>query len=229
MLINTVSKHYHISVRTLRYYEEIGLIKADRNENNLRQYKAQELEKLETILLFKSLGFKLSDIKTILNDDQALNQLLYDQLEATNIKIQDLVHHKHALENLIHTFKGSHVTTSRLLAYLNEQIYVKDERWLKMTNLHSYTIAIGTALVPIALETTDHNLLEKIRQLRAQLKKQHQLDLPLIRVRDVEALEPLSYQIQINDQQVHQKNFDSCDIPRVIDDIMTQLKAIVLS
>lgn len=56
-----------VSVRTLQYYDEIGLLKpAKVNAAGYRFYDEAELEKLQQILFFKELDFQLKDIKEII-------------------------------------------------------------------------------------------------------------------------------------------------------------------
>ena len=56
-----------VSVRTLQYYDEIGLLKpAKVNDAGYRFYDVAELEKLQQILFFKELDFQLKDIKEII-------------------------------------------------------------------------------------------------------------------------------------------------------------------
>lgn len=56
-----------ISVRTLHFYEELGLLKpAYYGSNGYRYYEAQELLQLQQILFFKELGLTLKQIQKIL-------------------------------------------------------------------------------------------------------------------------------------------------------------------
>lgn len=66
-----------VSVRTLQYYDEIGLLKpAKVNDVGYRFYDEAELEKLQQILFFKELDFQLKDIKEIICSEN------YDKMEA---------------------------------------------------------------------------------------------------------------------------------------------------
>ncbi|MER2038684.1 MAG: MerR family transcriptional regulator [Solibacillus sp.] len=66
--IKDISKRTGISVRTLRYYEEIALlIPSAKTEGGHRLYGEEELKKLQQILFLKNLGFKLKEIQTLLN------------------------------------------------------------------------------------------------------------------------------------------------------------------
>jgi DNA-binding transcriptional MerR regulator len=65
--INKLSKLSGISTRTLRYYDEINLLKPARvNPSKYRIYTGKELDTLQQILFYKELGFSLEDIKGII-------------------------------------------------------------------------------------------------------------------------------------------------------------------
>lgn len=66
--INELSKIAKISTRTLRYYHEVDLLKPKRiNSSGYRIYGENEVDKLQQILFYKEMGFKLDDIKNIIN------------------------------------------------------------------------------------------------------------------------------------------------------------------
>lgn len=72
MLINELSKRTGVSIHTLRYYENYGLISGRSDEtvksNNYKQYDEILVEKVEWIVQAKKAGFTLSEIKRSLND-----------------------------------------------------------------------------------------------------------------------------------------------------------------
>ena len=69
MIIHELAKTSNISIRTLRYYDEIDLLKpAKINSSGYRVYDESCIEKLQQILFYKELNFSLSQIKTIVND-----------------------------------------------------------------------------------------------------------------------------------------------------------------
>lgn len=56
-----------ISTRTLRYYDEIGILKPARiNSSGYRIYSQKEVDRLQQILFYKELGVALDSIKKIL-------------------------------------------------------------------------------------------------------------------------------------------------------------------
>ena len=62
--ISQVAKLTGISTRTLQYYDEIGLLKpSDFTSSDYRLYNDDALQKLQQILFFKELDFKLKEIK----------------------------------------------------------------------------------------------------------------------------------------------------------------------
>ncbi len=65
--ISQVAELTGISPRTLQYYDEIGLLKpSELTQSGYRLYDDGTLQKLQQILFFKELGFKLKEIKEIL-------------------------------------------------------------------------------------------------------------------------------------------------------------------
>ncbi len=58
-----------VSARTLRYYDEIGILKPPRkNSSDYRIYGQIEVDKLQQILFYRELGLELDHIKKIIND-----------------------------------------------------------------------------------------------------------------------------------------------------------------
>lgn len=65
--ISQVAELTGVSTRTLQYYDEIGLLKpSELTQSGYRLYNDEALQKLQQILFFKELGFKLKEINEIL-------------------------------------------------------------------------------------------------------------------------------------------------------------------
>lgn len=92
MTVHEVSRLAGVSVRTLQYYDRIGLLcPKERSKAGYRLYGETELERLGDILLFRELEFPLSEIKKILDSpgfdrDKALRQ----QIEMLTLKKEHL-------------------------------------------------------------------------------------------------------------------------------------------
>ncbi|HHV72802.1 MAG TPA: MerR family transcriptional regulator [Clostridia bacterium] len=66
--VQKLAKLAGVSTRTLRYYDEIGILKPARiNSSGYRIYGQAEVDKLQQILFYRELGVSLADIKEIIN------------------------------------------------------------------------------------------------------------------------------------------------------------------
>src|SRR3990167_11157036 len=92
--VKKIAKISGISIRTLRFYDEIGLLKpAYYGDNNYRYYEDEQLLMLQQILFYRELNFPLNDIQRIISNDD-FN------------KIDSLISHKQVLaQNLDRTKK----------------------------------------------------------------------------------------------------------------------------
>ncbi|WP_195984304.1 MerR family transcriptional regulator [Clostridium sp. D33t1_170424_F3] len=88
MTVKQVSSLTGVSVRTLQFYDEIGLLKpAQTTEAGYRLYDDQALEKLQQILFFKELAFTLKEIKAIMENPRFDKMAAYQkQKELIQIK-----------------------------------------------------------------------------------------------------------------------------------------------
>lgn len=79
--VKDMSEISGISIRTLRYYDEIGLLKPTKLTNSgYRLYDNKALEKLQEIMFFRELEISLNDIKKIMeNPNYDKEQVLLDQ------------------------------------------------------------------------------------------------------------------------------------------------------
>ncbi len=79
--VKELSRLTKVSIRTLHYYDKIGLLKpSDRHPNGYRVYSEKDLEKLEKIITLKFFGFTLARIKQLLANESVTLQLLETQL-----------------------------------------------------------------------------------------------------------------------------------------------------
>ncbi|MDI9645147.1 MAG: MerR family DNA-binding transcriptional regulator [Archaeoglobales archaeon] len=64
--ISELASEFEISTRTIRYYEEIGLLSPKRTSGNQRIFTKKDRAKLKLILRGKRLGFSLEEIKEMI-------------------------------------------------------------------------------------------------------------------------------------------------------------------
>lgn len=105
MKINDVAKLTGITVRTLHYYDEIGLLKPSKiTDAGYRIYDEKNLETLQQILLFREMNFPLSEIKEIISNPK------FDRIDALEKHKNLLIKKRQRLDNLINlvnnTIKG---------------------------------------------------------------------------------------------------------------------------
>lgn len=99
--VREVSKLTGVSIRTLQYYDRIGLLKpSDYTEAGYRLYDDTALEKLQQILLFRELEFPLKDIQKIIASPN------FDKSKALEQQIELLTLKKEHIENLIVLARG---------------------------------------------------------------------------------------------------------------------------
>ncbi len=96
MTVKEVSQLTGVSIRTLQYYDKIGLLHpAKRTDSEYRLYDNACLEKLQQILLFRELEFPLKEIAQIVNSPG------FDRSKALEQQIELLKLKKEHIENLI--------------------------------------------------------------------------------------------------------------------------------
>jgi DNA-binding transcriptional MerR regulator len=113
--VKEVAKLSGVSIRTLHFYDEIGLLKpAAYGENGYRYYEREQLFLLQQILFYRELEFPIAEIRLLLSSSQ------FDRLQA-------LRSHQKALRE-----KGKHLaalvrTIDRTVRHLQGEIAMKDK------------------------------------------------------------------------------------------------------
>lgn len=111
-----VSKLRNISMRTLRYYDQIDLLTPSfKDEHGKRYYSEKDLFKLEKIIILKSLSLPLEEIRILL-DKLTYKQILishYNHLQEQLSKLQTSIANTTSLINMIdmeHDLSWEHVS-----------------------------------------------------------------------------------------------------------------------
>lgn len=104
--IEQVAAHTGLTKRTLRYYEELGLLPpTDRTEGNYRRYSEADIQRLEHIKKLRDLlGFSLADIREILNaeDEREQIKVAYRHETEAATKIAQLDRADELIRNQLH-------------------------------------------------------------------------------------------------------------------------------
>ncbi|MEN2466292.1 MerR family transcriptional regulator [Ornithinibacillus sp. JPR2-1] len=97
----------NISVRTLQYYDEIGLLKpAAKTDGGNRLYGKNESMKLQQILALKFLGYPLESIKRMLGTmDQTWEETLHHQLQSIKKEQEHLKKMESAIRSILQSME----------------------------------------------------------------------------------------------------------------------------
>lgn len=129
-----LSKMAGISVRTLHYYDEIGLLVPVRiRDNGYRVYGEKELLKLQQILFFRELEFPLERIREIMGSSD------FDALKVLSEQKELLITKQKRLEKLIHTITstistlkgGGTMSTDDTFSAFNDPTYQQHKEEVK--------------------------------------------------------------------------------------------------
>lgn len=111
MRINEVAKLTGVSARTLQYYDEIGLLVPEKLNNGYRDYSDENLDKLQKILFYRFLKFKLNEIKELLDGDIDSLKILEQQRELILKEKEKFEIILNNIEKTIKTYKGEQKMT----------------------------------------------------------------------------------------------------------------------
>ena len=100
--IQELSRLSGVTTRTLRWYDQIGLLKPSRvAESGYRYYGKAEVDRLQDILYYRALGVELARIKECLDDPS------FDRLAALKRHLAALEAERERLEKLIRSVKDT--------------------------------------------------------------------------------------------------------------------------
>ena len=113
MNIGEVAERTGMPAKTIRYYEEIGLVTPRRGENGYRSFGAKEVHKLAFLGRARSLGFSIAECRTLLAlyEDRArssgdVKRVAVDHLRRIDEKIRELQGMRGLLAQLVENCHG---------------------------------------------------------------------------------------------------------------------------
>lgn len=107
--IGEISKLYNIGPDSLRYYEELGILKPHRGENNYRMYHIHDLWRLNVIRDLRDLGFSMEKIKAYL-DNRTLSTteaMLQQELEIIETRMHSLTQLKKNIQERLENIRDA--------------------------------------------------------------------------------------------------------------------------
>lgn len=217
MKISQVAATYGISKRTLRYYEEMGLLESSRDSTrDERCYNNKQLKELEHILLLKKVGLSLKTIEHLLRDKEVakFSDQLYKRLESIEEKIQELSIQKHLVKDMLYLQATVLKNEIDFYELIKEKVYLQDYIQ-KIEGMDKYMkdmiiLEFGEALIPIVVEK---DLVKQVGELKNKINKTLDKELPLVRIRDNMDLKPTAYRIVVKEVVIITKELINITCP----------------
>ena len=113
MNIGDVADRSGLPQKTIRYYEDIGLVRPARSANGYRQFREADLHKLTFLGRARALGFSIEDCRTLLGlyeddtrESAAVKSVAEDHLAEIDRKIAQLQSMRATLAHLVEACHG---------------------------------------------------------------------------------------------------------------------------
>lgn len=90
MTIKEVEQRLEVPRATVRFYEKEGLLAPTRGENGYREYSEEDVLLLKKIIIFRKLGFAVSDIEDVLDGAKPMSEALESNIENLTRQMQEL-------------------------------------------------------------------------------------------------------------------------------------------
>ncbi len=128
-VISTICERFNVTSRTLRYYEEIGLIKSIRQgDGNYRYYDDNTIKRIEHIILMRRLSLSVKEIQKILStkDIEEVMTIFVNKLSLLKEDLMDKVITIKNIEDMLGLIKQNRYKFQNQLAILNDALKVDD-------------------------------------------------------------------------------------------------------
>ena len=113
MNIGTAARQSGLPPKTIRYYEEIGLITVDRAANGYRDYSSEDVHRLRFVQRSRSLGFSIEECRQLLSlytdrerASADVKAIATEKLDEIDRKIAELRGLRQMLGHLVETCHG---------------------------------------------------------------------------------------------------------------------------
>lgn len=115
MKIKDAARASRLPEKTIRYYEDIGLVRPGRTGNGYRRFAKADLHKLAFVGRARSLGFTIEECRALLalyeDKDRAsadVRRIARDHLGQIDAKIAELQAMRRTLADLVAACRGDH-------------------------------------------------------------------------------------------------------------------------
>lgn len=128
MNIKSVSEKTGLPAKTIRYYEDVGLVRPKRGANGYRVFSDADVHKLAFLARARSLGFAIEDCRSLLAlyDDQTrassdVKAIALEHLDEIDRKLTELTTMRDTLRTLVRSCAGDSRPDCPILADLSQQ------------------------------------------------------------------------------------------------------------
>ena len=178
--VGQLSKKTNVSIRTLHYYDEIGLLHpSNKADNGYRYYTKNDMVKLQQIIVLKKLGFTLSKIKEMMKANlhgtkvekwKQVFEMEIEKIQEEKKRLDEMEKSLHAvlhsleltgdvsadyIIDIIHSVQGDHVDSFLHRNFTEEE---QTELLEKMPNLTTHNEITNKWM----------NLLKKVHQTKGE-------------------------------------------------------------
>ncbi|WP_375255451.1 Cu(I)-responsive transcriptional regulator [Yoonia sp.] len=115
MNIGEVSERSGLPPKTIRYYEDIGLVRPLRSSNGYRAFREKDIHKLAFLGRARALGFSIEDCRTLMGlyEDETresgqVKAVAKEHLTEIDNKISQLKSMRETLSDLVEACQGDH-------------------------------------------------------------------------------------------------------------------------
>ena len=123
--IGKLAQHCQLNVKTIRYYQRIGLIRVPESQQSYRYYTQQDIETLNFIQKAKDAGLQLSEIQELLQlqleDREQVRHVIQQRLDKIDQRIQELNSFKKRLSTWLDECKTSNESGCPILKELKNR------------------------------------------------------------------------------------------------------------
>ncbi|SDW94142.1 Cu(I)-responsive transcriptional regulator [Roseicitreum antarcticum] len=129
MNIGEVAARCGLPAKTIRYYEDIGLIRPQRSANGYRQFRPQDAQKLAFLKRARALGFSVEECRVLLSlyEDETrasadVKQIASAHLDAIDARLVELQAMRDTLSHLVTACAGDARPDCPILADLSADL-----------------------------------------------------------------------------------------------------------
>ncbi|MGL4374628.1 MAG: MerR family transcriptional regulator, partial [Turicibacter sp.] len=130
MKISEVESCLGLSAKSIRFYEEEGLITPKRLKNGYRDYSQDDVNQLMQIKLCRQLGISIQDLKKILNTQTSIKTVLNERSE----QLSDEIMHLKEMKKICDRLRAEEEPLAQSGSYLHKIENLK-ERGIRFMNI----------------------------------------------------------------------------------------------